>query len=255
MSERFLEGRAALVTAASRNLGAVTAAALADRGADVAINYYDDRNDEAATVVADVRSRGGRCVAIPGDLDVADGVRAVIAQAREALGSGPITVLVNNYGPFSMTPFADMPEEEFDRIWNANVRTAYLAVRELVPEMRRAGWGRIVNLSAGSAFLRNHSIYSLAKAALMTLTEALALEVGPEIRVNAIAPGQIAESAEEMAAQDPSFMERIVDHTPIGRLVTRREVAAMIAEMCGPRFDAVNGVTLPMDGGARIARF
>jgi NAD(P)-dependent dehydrogenase (short-subunit alcohol dehydrogenase family) len=245
----------ALVTAASRNLGAATAAALAERGADVAINYYDDPDDAATTVVADLESRGVRCVAVPGNLDAPGGMQSVIAQAREALGGGPITVLINNYGPFSMTPFADMPEEEFDRIWNANVRNAYLAVRELLPEMRRAGWGRIVNLSAGSAFLRNHSIYSLAKAALMTLTESLALEVGPDIRVNAIAPGQIAESAEDMAAEDPSFMERIVDHTPIGRLVTRPEVAAMIAEMCGPRFDAVNGVTLPMDGGARIARF
>lgn len=254
MSDRFLEGRAALVTAASRNLGAVTAAALAERGANVAINHHGDPNDEAAAVVAGLEAHGGRHVAIPGDLGTADGVQTVIAQAREALG-GPITVLVNNYGPFSMTPFAEMPVEEFDRIWDANVKAAYVAVRELVPEMRRAGWGRIINLSAGSAFLRNHSIYSLAKAALMTFTEALALEVGPEIRVNAIAPGQIAESAAVMAAQDPSFMERIVDQTPIGRLVTRSEVAAMIAQMCGPLFDAVSGVTLPIDGGARIARF
>jgi NAD(P)-dependent dehydrogenase (short-subunit alcohol dehydrogenase family) len=209
VTEGFLEGKAALVTAASRNLGAATARALADRGADVAINYYNDPEEVAGAVVADLESRGGRHVAIPGDLETKDGVPSVIAGAREALGGGPITVLVNNYGPFSMTRFADMPEEEFDRVWNANVRAAYVGVRELVPEMRRAGWGRIVNLSAGSAFLRNHSIYSLAKASLMTLTEALALEVGPQIRVNAIAPGQIAESAEDMNAVDPSFMERI----------------------------------------------
>ena len=252
---RFLEGRAALVTAASQKLGAATAEALAERGAHVAINYYDESDGDADTVMERLAAHGGTYAAIPGDLGTADGVREVIAAARMALGGGPITVLVNNYGPFSMTPFAEMPVEEFDRIWDGNVKAVYVAVRELVPEMREAGWGRIVSMSAGSAYLRNHSIYSLAKAAIMTLTESLALEVGPEIRVNAVAPGQIAESAEDMNAQDPSFMERIVDHTPIGRLVTRPEVAALIAEMCGPLFDAVNGVTLPIDGGARIPRF
>jgi len=252
---RFLEGRAALVTAASQNLGAATAEALAERGADVAINYYDQSGGDADAVLGRLAAYGGTYAAIPGDVGTSDGVREMIADAREALGGGPITVLVNNYGPFSMTPFVEMPVEEFDRIWDGNVKAVYAAVRELVPEMRAVGWGRIVNMSAGSAFLRNHSIYSLAKAAIMTLTESLALEVGPEIRVNAVAPGQIAESAEDMEAQDSSFMERIVDQTPIGRLVTRPEVASLIAEMCGPLFDAVNGVTLPIDGGARIPRF
>jgi len=252
---RFLEGRAALVTAASQKLGAATAEALAERGADVAINYYDESDGEADAVLARLAVHGGTYAAIPGDLGTSDGVRKVIDDAGAALGGGPITVLVNNYGPFSMTPFAEMPVEEFDRIWDGNVKAIYVAVRELVPGMRAAGWGRIVNMSAGSAFLRNHSIYSLAKAAVVILTESLALEVGPEIRVNAVAPGQIAESAEDMDAQDPTFMERIVEHTPIGRLVTRPEVAALIAEMCGPLFDAVNGVTLPIDGGARIPRF
>jgi len=252
---RFLEGRAALVTAASQKLGAATAEALAERGANVAINYYDESDGDADVVMGRLAAHGGIYAAIPGDVGTAEGIREVIAAARVALGGGPITVLVNNYGPFSMTPFVEMPVEEFDRIWDGNVKAVYAAVRELVPEMRKAGWGRIVSMSAGSAFLRNHSIYSLAKAAIMTLTESLALEVGPEIRVNAVAPGQIAESAEDMEAQDPSFMARIVDHTPIGRLVTRPEVASLIAEMCGPLFDAVNGVTLPIDGGARIPRF
>jgi NAD(P)-dependent dehydrogenase (short-subunit alcohol dehydrogenase family) len=165
------------VTAASRNLGAATARALAARGADVAINYYDGPgSDEAARgVMGELEAFGGRHAAIPGDLSTADAVRRVVASAREALGGRPVTILINNYGPFSMTPFAEMPVEEFDRIWHANVKAAYVAVAELVPEMRAAGWGRIVNMSAGSAFLRNHSVYSLAKAAVMTLTEALAL--------------------------------------------------------------------------------
>lgn len=252
MTEQFLSGRAALVTAASRNLGAAVARALSGRGARVAVNYHGGR-ERAEALVAELPGEGH--AAVQGDAGTADGIRAIVAEAGEALGGGPIQVLVNNYGPFSMTPFAEMPEEEWVRIWDANVKTAYLAVQAVVPGMRAAGWGRIVNLSAGSAYLRNHSIYTLAKESLVTLTEALAVELGPEINVNAVAPGQIAESAEDIAEFDPSFVERSITATPIGRLVTRPEVAAIIAELCGPLFDGVTGVTIPIDGGWRLPRF
>ncbi|HZD04840.1 MAG TPA: SDR family oxidoreductase, partial [Longimicrobiales bacterium] len=99
------------------------------------------------------------------------------------------------------------------------------------------------------------SIYTLAKAALIVLTEALALELGPEVRVNAVAPGQIAESADDISAFDPTFVERAVARTPIGRLVTRAEVAAIVADLCGHRYDGVTGVTIPVDGGWRLNRF
>jgi NAD(P)-dependent dehydrogenase (short-subunit alcohol dehydrogenase family) len=121
--------------------------------------------------------------------------------------------------------------------------------------MRDAGWGRIVNISAGSAYQRNHSIYTLAKNALITFTEALALELGPEITVNNVAPGQIAESAEDMAQFDPTYPERAKEAAPLKRLVTRAEVARVVAELCGPTFDMVTGVTIPVDAGSRLARF
>ena len=118
-----------------------------------------------------------------------------------------------------------------------------------------AGWGRIVNLSAGSADLRNHSIYTLAKSAIVTLTETLANELAPEILVNCVSPGQIAESADDIAEFDPSFVERATATTPLGRLVTRPEVAALVAELCGPLFAGVTGVTIPVDGGWRLRSF
>jgi 3-oxoacyl-[acyl-carrier protein] reductase len=254
VGERHLEGKAALVTAGSRNLGAAIAEALAVRGARVAVNYRTSEGD-AAAVVARLDRHGSGHVAVRGDAGTSHGIRTLVAEARRALGSAPIQVLVNNYGPFSMTPFAEMPPDEFDRVWDANVKAAYVAVAAVAPDMRAAGWGRIVNVSAGSAYLRNHSIYSLAKAALVTFTESLALELGPEITVNAVAPGQIAESAEDIAEFDPSFVARAVAATPIGRLVTRPEVAAIVAELCGPLFDAVSGVTIPVDGGWRLPRF
>ena len=152
--------------------------------------------------------------------------------AEEALSkAGRIDVLVNNTGPFSMDPFATLAEEEWDRILDANLKAAYVCSQVVVPGMRQAGWGRIVNVSAGSAYIRNHSIYTLAKAALITLTEELALELGPEITVNAITPGQICESAADIAEFDPTFVERAIEWTPLKRLVTRPEVAAIVAEL------------------------
>lgn len=248
-----LDGRTALVTGSSRNLGAAIAERLAEAGATVALTYHSSR-DEAEALAGRLRERTGRDhVALGGDLADAAGVEAIVGGALEAFGR--VDVLVNNAGPFSMTPFAELPEGEWDAIWDANVKAAYLAVRLVVPGMREAGWGRIVNISAGSAYLRNHSVYTLAKAALNVLTEQLALELGPEITVNALAPGQIAESADDIAEFDPTFVERAIAHTPAARLVSRREVADLVALVCSPAFDMVTGETLAVDGGWRFNRF
>jgi NAD(P)-dependent dehydrogenase (short-subunit alcohol dehydrogenase family) len=254
MSRRFLEGKATLVTAGSRNLGAALAAALATRGADVAVNYRESA-EVAEALVDSLSTGGGTHFAVAGDAGTPQGMRSLLAEVRGVLGGRAIQVLVNNYGPFAMTPFAEMPEDEWDRIWNANVKAAFVAAQELAPEMRSAGWGRVVNVSAGSAYLRNHSIYTLAKSSLITLTESLAVELGPEITVNAITPGQIAESAEDIAEFDPSFVDRAITQTPLGRLVTRAEVAAIAAELCGPLFSGVTGATIPVDGGWHLPRF
>ncbi len=254
MSEnRFLEGKTAFVTGASRNLGAVTAETLARHGATVAISYLDGE-PEPTGVLEKLRAYGKPAFSVVGDLAYGREVKRVMAEALEKLG-GRIDVLVNNAGPFSMTPFAEMPEEEWDRILNVNLKAAYLTTQAVVPGMRAAGWGRIINMSAGSAYLRNHSIYGLSKAAVIHLTEALAYELGPEITVNAIAPGQIAESAEDIAEFDPTFVRRAIEHTPSGRLVTRPEVANVIAWLCSPAADQITGVTFPIDGGWRFNRF
>jgi NAD(P)-dependent dehydrogenase (short-subunit alcohol dehydrogenase family) len=121
--------------------------------------------------------------------------------------------------------------------------------------MKAAGWGRIVNISAASYALRNHSIYGLAKEALIVLTEELAVELGPEVTVNAVAPGQIVESAADIAEFDPTFVDRAIEATPAGRLVTRREVADVVVAVCSPAFAVVTGATIPVDGGFRLRSF
>jgi NAD(P)-dependent dehydrogenase (short-subunit alcohol dehydrogenase family) len=253
MSEEFLKGKTALVTGSSRNLGAAIARELAAEGARLVVTYHESR-PAAEALVAELRNvTGVDHLLVGGDVATGAGARAL---AEEAISkAGRIDVLVNNTGPFSMDSFATLAEGEWDRILDANLKAAYLCSQVVVPGMRQAGWGRIVNVSAGSAYIRNHSIYTLAKAALITLTEELALELGPEITVNAITPGQISESAADIAEFDPTFVERAIEWTPLKRLVSRPEVAAIVAELCGPRFAMVTGVTIPIDGGWRLSRF
>jgi NAD(P)-dependent dehydrogenase (short-subunit alcohol dehydrogenase family) len=235
------------------HLGAVTARTLAQQGATVAINYLPSEK-EPKEVLESLRVHGQPSYAVPGDLAGGSQVRQVVAGALSLLG-GRIDILVNNAGPFNAVPFAELPEEEWDRIMNVNLKAVYLAAQAVVPGMRKAGWGRIINMAAGSAFIRNHSVYGLAKGAVILLTEALALELGPEITVNAIAPGQIAESAPDISAIDPTFVQRAIAHSPSARLVTRPEVANLISWLCSPAADLITGHTIPIDGGWRLNRF
>jgi NAD(P)-dependent dehydrogenase (short-subunit alcohol dehydrogenase family) len=138
---------------------------------------------------------------------------------------------------------------------DVNLKAVYLMSRELAPQMKDNGWGRIVNMCAGSVYVRNHGAYGLAKAGVQMITEQLALELGPEVTVNAVAPGQILESLPEIHKYDPTFGERYRARAPLDRLVTRREIATVVCQFCLPHLDSTTGVTLRVDGGAEIHRF
>ncbi len=132
---------------------------------------------------------------------------------------------------------------------DTNLKAAYYASQLAFQSMQVRGWGRVVSVSAGSAFVRNHSVYGLAKSALLTLTESLALEFAPQVTVNAVAPGLIDDpdvpvEIREIARRD----------TPLHRLVTYQEVADMVCLLCSPAFDAVTGQVILMDGGQTIPR-
>ena len=252
--DRFLEGRTALVTGSARNLGAVVAERHASYGATVAVTNRSSADAARALVDRLSREIGGRHVVVSGDLSNGDGVRGLVLAARRELDA-PINVLVNNAGPFTMTLLRDLPEREWDRVWDTNVRAAFLASQLVAPEMRESGWGRIINVAGADAYLRNHSVYGLAKAGMIFLTEELAVELAPEVTVNAVAPGQMAESAPDVGAIDPTWVPRVTAQTPLGRLVSRSEVAELVARLCHPAFDMVTGATIPIDGGFRLPRF
>lgn len=251
-ADRFLDGMTVLVTGGSRHLGAAIAESMAAHGARVAVNYNRSA-DEADAVVERLRAHTDAAhLAVQADVSKSADVTRLVATVAEQLG--PIDVLVNNAGPFSMTPFAEMAEDEWDLVWDTNVKAAYLLTKAVAPSMQARGHGRILNVSAASFACRNHSIYGLAKSSLIFLTEELAQELGPAITVNAVAPGQIEESTPEITEFDPTFVERALAATPLGRFVTRPEVARIVTMLCGPAFAGVSGATVPIDGAFRFAR-
>lgn len=255
MDDKPLSGKVALVTGSFRNLGPVTAETLARYGASVVINDLDrpELVAEGEKVLERLRGHGVEAAAITADLAKSDEVRRLCREALERFGH--VDILINNAGPFNMDPYLELNEKTWDLIMDVNLKAIYLAVQALGPQMKANGWGRIVSMCAGSAYIRNHSVYTLAKMGVMVITESLAVELGPEITVNAVAPGQIYESLPDIHQFDPTFGERYMAKAPSKRLVTRAEVAELIAQLCTPPFNSVTGVTIRFDGGAEIPKF
>jgi NAD(P)-dependent dehydrogenase (short-subunit alcohol dehydrogenase family) len=252
-NDRLLDGKVALVTGASRNLGPVIVQQLASAGAAIAINCLPSDEEEGRQTAEDLAASGYETHVFPAD--VADRAQVEEMGASIIERFGHIDILVHCAGPWSDTPFVELPEEEWDRILDTNLKGAYLASQIAVPSMKERGWGRVVVISAGSAFIRTHSIYGLAKAAIIHFVESLAVQIAPAVTVNAIAPGQIAETT-EIFDIDPAFVERAINYTPLGRLVTRKEVAQMVELICtSPAMSSVTGHTFVMDGGWSLHKF
>jgi NAD(P)-dependent dehydrogenase (short-subunit alcohol dehydrogenase family) len=247
--ETFLKTRVALVTGASSGSGVDIARALARAGARVAVHYRSSRAG-ADEVVAAIRAAGGEARAFQADVAKGDDVRRLVGEVESALGA--VSVLVNNAGPFADTAFRTLSEQDWDYVMSANLKSVFLASQRVLPGMEKLGWGRIVNLGATSGFVRSHSVYGLAKAALLHLTESMAVEFAPHVTVNAVVPSQIASARTDKM---PAYKAAAIAATPLKRLVTQPEIAAMVALLCSPAFDFVTGRTIIMDGGRSIPVF
>ena len=238
----------ALVTGASRGIGAATALALARRGFHVAVNYLHQK-EQAQAVMHQIERWGRRAVALRADVGDSSQVRALVAQTVEALGG--LHAMVNNAGYSSHYSLEELPVEEWRRMVAVTLDGAFYCCKEAAPHMKRAGWGRIVNVCSLRAMTgSDHGVhYASAKAGLLGLTKSLALELAPEITVNAVSPGYTLTDMTRPALDDPQKGERIRAQIPLRRPASPEEVAAVIAFLCSEEAGYITGETINVNGG------
>jgi NAD(P)-dependent dehydrogenase (short-subunit alcohol dehydrogenase family) len=243
-----LNDRVVLITGAKR-IGQIVARALALRGADIAVSYRGSK-DEADETVAEVHSLGRRAVAVAADVGRVADCQALVEAAVSELGR--LDVLVNMASVYGATDFEATTPEVWQRNIDINLRSVFLCARAAVPHMRSQGGGRIVNFAdwlakSGRPAYKGFVAYYTAKAGVIALTEALALELaGDQILVNAIAPGPILPPP-ELSAEELSEVARA---TPLGRWGGAAEIAKAVCALV--ESDFITGETIRVDGGRHV---
>jgi 3-oxoacyl-[acyl-carrier protein] reductase len=238
----------AIVTGASRGIGATVARRLAADGFAVIVNYAGSAQP-AAEVVDAIAVAGGQASAVQADVSDPAAVRRLFDAALSAYGR--VDVLVNNAGvmPANMPALVDTDDETFDRLFNINVKGSFNTMREAVKRLQSGG--RIVNFSSSIVGLATpgYSAYAAGKAAIETMTNILAKELrGRQITVNAVAPGPTATDL-FLNGKTPELIERLAKAAPLERLGTPQDIAGVVAFLVGPDSAWVNGQTLRANGG------
>ena len=249
------QDRTVIVTGAgaARGIGRETCLRLAAAGWSVAALDLDEGAAQETAELA-AREGDGRAIGLGCDVTKSDQVDAAVSAVERDLP--PLAALVNNAGITAPTRFLDIEEEEWDRIFDVNVRGTYLVTRRVLPGLVGRGHGRIVNLSSVSAVrgggVFGGSHYSAAKAAVLGLTRALAREAGPSgVTCNALAPGLIGTDI-TAGKLSPERRAQILADVPVRREGTVGEVASMIVYLCSEDAGFVTGATLDINGGSHI---
>jgi 3-oxoacyl-[acyl-carrier protein] reductase len=236
----------ALVTGASRGIGAATAKALAGDGWAVAVGYRSGA-DAAKAVVDDIEAAGGRAIAVQGDVADHDAADALFTAAEQALG-GPVLVLVNNAGITADNLSPALSDDDWDSVVNTNLSGAFRLTRRALRPMLRARYGRIVNVASvvGQRANPGQANYAAAKAGLVGMTKTVAAEVARRgVTVNAVAPGFITTEMTAGLGDD----NELLSHVPARRAGTPEEVAACVRFLASEDAGYVTGSTLTVDGG------
>lgn len=246
--------KVAVVTGAAAGIGAACARRLARDGVAVGVLDLDDARC-AATVDA-IQGDGGRAVALGADIAERDQVRAALGRLRDVFG--PVTIAVNNAGVTGFTPFAEIGDEEWDRIYRVNVKGTFIVTQEVLPDMKEAGWGRIVNISSSSAQTGavHMAHYSSSKGAVITLTRSLAQELGPlGITVNNIPPGSVMGTIMSEANRDKFNLsdETLKATIPVRRVGEPEDIANACAWLCLESSSYVTGQTIGVNGGRVVS--
>jgi 3-oxoacyl-[acyl-carrier protein] reductase len=243
-------GKVAVVTGASKGIGEAIAKYLAGAGAKVVVNYSSSR-ESAERVVAEIAAKDGKAVAVGADVSSADQARRLFDEAQKVYGF--LDILVNNAGVYRFGPLDRVTVADFHVHFDTNVLGTILAVQEALKHFGPAG-GSIINVSSvvGHNSFPNALVYSATKAAIESLTQGMARELGPrKIRVNAVAPGY----TETKSARDSGYFEgatgRLVAATPLGRLGLPSDVAPVVAFLASDEAAWITGESLRVSGGAQ----
>jgi 3-oxoacyl-[acyl-carrier protein] reductase len=248
---RNLKGQVAVVTGASKGIGAAIARHLAEAGAAVVVNYASSKQG-ADRVVAEITGAGGRAVAVQGDMSKPADIKRLFAETKKAFGR--LDVLVNNAGIYEFAPLESITPEHFHKQFDLNVLGLILASQEAVKHFGPEG-GRIINLSSVVATLAppSTSVYSATKAAVTAVTRSLAQELGPRnIRVNAINPGLVeTEGVHAAGISEGDFRKQIEAQTPLGRIGQPQDIAPAAVFLASDDSRWITGETLYIAGGLR----
>jgi 3-oxoacyl-[acyl-carrier protein] reductase len=246
-----LNGKVALVTGASKGIGAAIALELAQQGAAVAVNYSGSKSG-ADKVVAEITKAGGKAIAVQANVADPDSIGPLIAAVAKQLG--PIDILVNNAGIYEFRPIEQVTPEHFHKQFNVNVLGLLLTTQEALKHFGPTG-GSIINIgSVAAAGVPTASVYSATKGALDSITVALAGELGPrKIRVNSLNPGMVeTEGVHSAGFIGSDFQKKNEAETPLGRIGQPKDVASIAAFLASDDSYWVTGQTIKASGGARL---
>jgi len=246
-----LKGKVAIVTGASKGIGAGIARKLASAGASVVVNYASSRED-ADNVVQAIEAEGGKAVAVQGDVSKSEDVRRIFEETSKTFG--PVDVLVNNAGVFEFSPLEAVTEDHFHRHFDINVLGTILATRESLKHFNGDG-GSVINISSvvSQSPVENSVVYSATKGAVDTITRELAKELAPrKIRVNTIAPGGVeTEGSRALGMIGSDFEKQIVADTPLGRIGQPDDIAKVAEFLASDDSQWLTGERISASGGLR----